>query len=65
MLGEDHPETLRSASNVANDLGNLGEYQAARDLDEDILARCRVLGEYGPDFLHSGGLSLTRRPRLG
>ena len=35
---------------------NLGEYQAARDLDEDTLARRRrVLGEDHPDTLTLGG----------
>ena len=49
MLGEDHPDTLRTANNLAVDLRNLGEHQAARELDEDILARRRVLGEDHPD----------------
>ena len=54
MLGEDHPDTLTSANNLAIDLRNLGEYQAARELDEDTLARRRrVLGEDHPDTLAS------------
>ncbi len=54
MLGEDHPDTLGSASNLAADLRGLGEYQAARELDEDTLARRRrVLGEDHPDTLTS------------
>ena len=54
MLGDDHPDTLSSASNLAIDLRNLGEYQAARELDEDTLARRRrVLGEDHPDTLTS------------
>jgi hypothetical protein len=53
-LGEDHPSTLASASNLAVDLRALGETQAARDLDEDTLARRRrVLGEGHPDTLTS------------
>ena len=39
MLGEDHPDTLTSASNLAADLRELGDYQRARTLDEDTLAR--------------------------
>ena len=39
MLGEDHPDTLISANNLAINLRNLGEHQAARELDEDTLAR--------------------------
>ena len=54
MLGEDHPDTLTSASNLAVDLRNLGEYQAARELDEDTLARRRrVLGEDHSQTLRS------------
>jgi Tetratricopeptide repeat len=53
-LGEDHPDTLTSASNLAVDLSGLGEYEAARELDEDILARRRrILGEDHPDTLWS------------
>ena len=56
MLGEDHPDTLLSASNLAADLRTLGEHQAARELDEDTLARRRrVLGEDHPDTLLSVG----------
>jgi hypothetical protein len=54
MLGEDHPHTLISAGNLANDLRCLGEHQAARELDHDTLARLRrVLGEDYPDTLTS------------
>ena len=54
MLGEDHPDTLDSAGNLAADLRDLGEYEAARELDEDTLARRRrVLGEDHPDTLDS------------
>ena len=54
MLGDDHPDTLASATNLAVDLRNLGEYQAARELDEDTLARYRrVLGDDHPDTLAS------------
>ena len=48
------PSTLTSASNLAVDLRKLGEHQAARELDEDTLARRRrVLGEDHPDTLAS------------
>ena len=54
MLGEDHPDTLTSANNLAIDLRALGDHQAARELDEDTLARRRrVLGEDHPDTLTS------------
>ena len=54
VLGEDHPDTLASANNLAVDLRDLGEVQAARDLDQDTLdRRRRVLGEDHPDTLAS------------
>ena len=54
MLGDDHPSTLVSASNLATDLRYLGEHQAARELDEDTLARRRrVLGDDHPSTLVS------------
>ena len=62
-LGEDHPDTLASASNLAVSLRAAGEYQAARELDEDTLARRRrVLGEDHPDTLASAdGLAISLR----
>ena len=54
VLGEDHPDTLLSASNLAVSLRDVGETAAARELDEDTLARRRrVLGEDHPDTLPS------------
>ncbi len=52
VLGEDHPDTLTSANNLALNLGTLGQYEAARRLDEDTLARSRrVLGQEHPKTL--------------
>ncbi|MFN2494663.1 MAG: FxSxx-COOH system tetratricopeptide repeat protein [Pseudonocardiaceae bacterium] len=57
VLGEDHPQTLRSASYLALDLLGLGEYERARDLDKDTFTRFRrVLGEDHPDTLRSASL---------
>jgi hypothetical protein len=54
VLGDDHPRTLSSASNLAIDLRRLGEVQAARDLDQDTLdRRRRLLGDDHPDTLTS------------
>ena len=54
MLGEDHPDILTSANNLALDLWALGEYQRARHLHEDTLTRRRrVLGEDHPETLTS------------
>ena len=53
-FGDDHPDTLTSASNLALNLWYLGEFQRARALDEDTLTRRRrVLGEDAPDTLTS------------
>ncbi len=54
VLGEDHPDTLISASNLAALLRAAGQVQAARELDEDTLARRRrILGEDHPDTQRS------------
>jgi hypothetical protein len=54
VLGNDHPDTLTSASRLAANLRELGEYQRAHALDEDALARRRrVLGDDHPDTLAS------------
>jgi hypothetical protein len=46
VLGEDHRDSLISANNLAIDLGDLGQHEMARLLDEDTLApRRRTLGE--------------------
>jgi hypothetical protein len=51
-FGEDHPDTLTAASNLAFDLKALGDYQQARTLNEDTLTRRRrVLGQDHPDTL--------------
>jgi Tetratricopeptide repeat len=46
VLGDDHPDTLRSANGLANTLHALGDQQTARTLHQDTLARRRrrVLG---------------------
>jgi hypothetical protein len=54
--GEDHPDTLDAANNLASNLWALGLHEAARRLHEDTLARCRrVLGEDHPHALTSTG----------
>ncbi|MGH3830408.1 MAG: FxSxx-COOH system tetratricopeptide repeat protein [Pseudonocardiaceae bacterium] len=54
VLGEDHPDTLGSASNLALNLYELGQYEQACLLEEDTLTRRRrVLGEDHPDTLES------------
>ena len=65
VLGEDHPETLFSANNLAADLHGLGEVRAARDLAQDTLdRRRRVLGLDHPETLFSAD-GLARLPTRG
>ena len=53
-FGDDHPDTLSSASQLALVLWWLGKYPRARALDEDTLARRRrILGEDHPATLIS------------
>jgi hypothetical protein len=52
VLGEDHPETLRSVSNLAFDLTSLGDHEQGLRLFRDTLdSRRRVLGDDHPDTL--------------
>ena len=54
--GDDHPDTLTSASHLALNLSELADYRRARALDEDTLTRRRrILGENHPDTLTSAG----------
>ncbi|MDQ2883982.1 MAG: tetratricopeptide repeat protein [Actinomycetota bacterium] len=41
VLGEEHPHTLLSANNLADDLRALGQHEAARQLDEGTETRRR------------------------
>ncbi|HEU0086244.1 MAG TPA: FxSxx-COOH system tetratricopeptide repeat protein [Pseudonocardiaceae bacterium] len=53
-LGEDHPDTLESANNLALNLGTLGQSDQARQLGEDtLIRRRRVLGHDHPNTLTS------------
>ncbi|MDQ3760687.1 MAG: FxSxx-COOH system tetratricopeptide repeat protein [Actinomycetota bacterium] len=53
LLGDDHPDTLSSASNLARVLRG-PEFERACEIDEDTLARRRrVLGDDHPDTLSS------------
>ncbi|MBQ9930526.1 MAG: tetratricopeptide repeat protein [Oscillospiraceae bacterium] len=53
-LGEEHPDTLSSLSNLALTYGDLGNYQKALELQEKAYTLCcRILGEEHPDTLAS------------
>ncbi|WP_190019447.1 tetratricopeptide repeat protein, partial [Streptomyces lucensis] len=57
VLGEEHPETLRTTSNMALRLAQVGRVEEARELTEVTLGRHRrVLGEEHPDTLRTARL---------
>jgi tetratricopeptide (TPR) repeat protein len=65
-LGEDHPETLDSASNLAGGLWALGHYEQARELGKDTLTRYRrVLGEDHPYTLNTANNLVLALSSLG
>ena len=65
-LGDDHPDTLTSASHLAWNHVWLGDLRRARALDEATLARRRrILGEDHPDTLTSGSQLATELMWLG
>jgi Tetratricopeptide repeat/Domain of unknown function (DUF4062)/NB-ARC domain len=65
-LGDDHPDTLESAIDLAFDLWALGHYEQARQLAEDTLTRCRrVLGDDHPHTLRSATLLAAALRELG
>ena len=65
VLGEDHPDTLASADNLAFSLQGV-RGQAARELGEDTLARRRrVQGEDHPDTLLSAFILVGELTQLG
>jgi hypothetical protein len=64
--GVDDPETLEAARMVAQILWALGEYERARDLDEDTLAhKRRLLGEDHPATLASANNFARDLSKLG
>ncbi len=66
VLGEDHPETLRTASLLGLTLGLLGEHQQARQLQNDTLTRLRrVLGDDHPETLNSASRLAADLRELG
>ena len=63
LHGEEHPSTLTAASDLANILFEMGDHEAARELDADtLMRRRRVLGKKHPDTRRSAGnLARDRR----
>lgn len=60
--GVGHPDTLRSAADLAAVHGALGNFRRAEEVEQDVLARYRrVLGEDHPDtFLTIFNLAVTQ-----
>ena len=53
---------MTSAGNLAASVGHPGEYQAARELNDDIIARRRrVLGDEHPETMMAGAFDLILR----
>ena len=66
ILGEDHPETLRTASLLGLTLGALDEHQRARQIQTDALSRLRrVLGDDHPETLTSASRLAADLRELG
>ena len=54
VLGDEHPETLTSAGNLALSLSEQGKHAEAERIHREVLgARRRVLGDEHPDTLTS------------
>ncbi|OOP56863.1 MAG: hypothetical protein AYP45_06545 [Candidatus Brocadia carolinensis] len=54
ILGDEHPNTLRTMSNLAVTLGAQGDLAGARKLNEQVLEiRRRILGDEHPDTSNS------------
>ena len=65
-LGGDDPSTFSIAVNLAATLQGMGHFAAARELDEDTLARKRrVLGEDHPNTLNSANMLAVDLTNLG
>ena len=66
MLGDDHPDTLTSASWLAANLRELGKYRQARAFDQITLAKRRqILGNDHPDTLTSANNLAVDQRALG
>jgi tetratricopeptide (TPR) repeat protein len=63
ILGDDHPNTLESASSLSLNLWELGQFEPARQLGEETLTRCRrILGDDHPLTLRlTESLAITLR----
>ena len=54
LLGEEHPDTLRSLNNLVLAYGKVGNYEKSLELCEEVYEKsCKVLGKEHPDTLKS------------
>jgi hypothetical protein len=60
-LGEDYPDTLAAAVQLVCALFGLGEHHAARELNDDIIARRPLLGDEHPETIMAGAFDLILR----
>ena len=66
LLGDDHPDTIGAASNLANTLRRLGQYPIAGALAEEVLSRRRrILGDDHPDTISAASDFAASLWRLG
>jgi hypothetical protein len=56
VLGDEHPDTLKSANNLASSLSDQGKYAEAERIEREVLgARRRLLGEEHPSTRTGAG----------
>ena len=56
VLGDEHPDTLNTAGNLALSCSEQGKYAEAEALQREVLAvQKRVLGAEHPDTLRTAG----------
>ncbi|KAJ7765237.1 P-loop containing nucleoside triphosphate hydrolase protein [Mycena metata] len=66
LLGENHPDTLLTMSNLASSYSNLGEHQKAKELQVIVPEKWKqVLGDSHPDTLLTMGNLASSYSNLG
>ncbi|KAJ7445461.1 hypothetical protein FB451DRAFT_1433230 [Mycena latifolia] len=66
LLGEDHPDTLRSMANLAVTYSSMGQFHQAAELEKVVLSKRRgLLGEDHPDTLSAMGNLANRYSKMG
>ncbi|KAJ7787055.1 hypothetical protein B0H14DRAFT_3163453 [Mycena olivaceomarginata] len=66
VLGDNHPDTLRTIGNLASTYSDLGEHQKAKELQGIVLVKQKqLLGDNHPDTLHTMGNLANTYSNLG